>query len=222
MGAGTAPDDVTPHDVLTVIASWPADAVRSAVANMFARGGTADHPTAWHRLIPARHWPPTSGPPRRTTAHLVDSEDHYLEAINHPAGDLAQFWMNVVAHEWRAQTEHGPACLTSSGQSSTGWFRTSPGTALGPVLLSTRLRFFTGAIPAWAKSRLMPLFSWVWDTAVAFEVRGIWWSWKFGQYDDQILADGLLDAMLVTTRRATISTTTKPSLSLAASSRPSP
>ena len=39
--------------------------------------------------------------------------------------------------------------------------------------------------------------------ADAFEVRGIWRSFvQFGQYDDQILADGLLDAMLVTTRRA--------------------
>lgn len=197
-------NDVTPHDVLTVIASWPVDAVRSAVANMFARGGTADHPTAWHTLIPARRLATDLWPTTQVTGNVVDSEDHYFEAINHPAGDLAQFWMNVVAHEWRAHTDTWsglPDELRAEldrmvhDQSRNG--------LLARVLLSTRLRFFTGADPAWARSRLMPLFSWDRDTADAFEVRGIWRSFvQFGQYDDQILADGLLDAMLVTTRRA--------------------
>jgi hypothetical protein len=49
----------------------------------------------------------------------------------------------------------------------------------------------------------MPLFSWDQDTADASEVRGIWRSFvQYGQYDDQILADGFLDAMLATMRRA--------------------
>lgn len=198
------PIAVTPEDVLTVIASWPADAVRSAVANMFARGGTADHPTAWHTLMPARRLATDLWPTTQITGNVVDSEDHYLEAINHPAGDLAQFWMNVVAHEWRAHTDTWsglPDELRAEldrmvqDQSRNG--------LLARVLLSTRLRFFMGADPAWAKSRLMPLFAWDRDEADALEVRGIWRSFvQYGQYDDQILAEGLLDAMLATMRRA--------------------
>ena len=197
-------NDVTPHDVLTVIASWPVDAVRSAVANMFARGGTADHPTAWHTLIPARRLATDLWPTTQVTGNVVDSEDHYFEAINHPAGDLAQFWMKVVAHEWRAHTDTWsglPDELRAEldrmvqDQSRNG--------LLARVLLSTRLRFFTGADHAWTKSRLMPLFSWDLDTADASEVRGIWRSFvQYGQYDDQNLADGFLDAMLATMRRA--------------------
>ena len=171
---------------------------------MFARGGTADHPTAWHTLPPARRLATDLWPTTQVTGNVVDSEDPYFEAINHPAGDLAQFWMNVVAHEWRAHTDTWsglPDQLRAAldrmvhDQSRNG--------LLARVLLSMRLRFLTGADPGWAKSRLMPLFSWDRGTADAFEVRGIWRSFvQFGQYDDQILADGLLDAMLVTTRRA--------------------
>lgn len=203
-GTGPHRDDVTPHDVLTVIESWPVDAVRSAVANMFARGGTADHPTAWHTLIPARRLATDLWPTTQVTGNVVDSEDHYFEAINHPAGDLAQFWMNVVAHEWRAQTDTWSGLPDElRAELDRMVYDQSRNGLLARVLLSTRLRFFTGADPAWAKSRLMPLFSWDRDTADAFEVRGIWRSFvQFGQYDDQILADGLLDAMLVTTRRA--------------------
>ncbi len=195
------PNAVTPEDVLTVIASWPMDAVRSAVANMFARGGTADHPTAWHTLMPARRLAIDLWPTTQVTGNVVGSEDHYFEAINHPAGDLAQFWMKVVAHEWRAHTDTWsglPDELRAEldrmvqDQSRNG--------LLARLLLSTRLRFFTGADHAWAKSRLMPLFSWDQDTS---EVREIWRSFvHYGQYDEQILADGFLDAMLATMRRA--------------------
>lgn len=197
-------NDVTSHDVLTVIASWSVDAVRSAVANMFARGGTADNPTAWHTLILARRLATGLWPTTQVTGNVVDSEDHYFEAINHPAGDLAQFWMKVVAHEWQAHTDSWsglPDELRAEldrmvqDQSRSG--------LLARVLLSTRLRFFTGADHAWTKSRLMPLFSWDRDTADASEVRGIWRSFvQHGQYDDQILADGFLEAMLATMRRA--------------------
>lgn len=196
--------EVTPDDVLTVMGSWPMDAVRSAVANMFARGGTADHPTAWHTLMPARRFATDLWPSTEVAGNVVDSEDHYFEAINHPAGDLAQFWINVVAHEWRTHTDTWsgmPDDLRAEldrmvhDQSRNG--------LLARVLLSTRLRFFSGADAAWAKSRLMPLFAWDGETAEPLEARGIWRSFvQYGQYDDQILADGLLEAMLATMRRA--------------------
>lgn len=197
-------NDVTPNDVLTVIASWPMGAVRSAVANMLARGGTADHPTAWHTLMPARRLAADLWPTTEVTGNVVDSDDHHFEAINHPAGDLAQFWMNVVAHEWRAHTDTWSGLPDElrreldrlvQDQSRNG--------LLARVVLSTRLRFFTGADPAWARSRLLPLFSWDRDTDDPSEVRELWRSFvQYGQYDDQILADGLLDAMLATMRRA--------------------
>lgn len=196
--------DVTTDDVLTLIASWPTDAVRSTVANMFARGGTGDHPTSWHTLIPARRLANDLWPTTEVAGNLVDSEDRYLEAINHPAGDLAEFWIKAVADEWRTHTDTWsgiPSDLQAEldrmvhDQSRNG--------LLARIILSTRLRFFTGADPAWAKSRLMPLFAWDRDAAGPSGARGIWRAFlRSGQYDDQILADGLLDAMLATTRRA--------------------
>ncbi|MFK5689196.1 SIR2 family protein [Ornithinimicrobium sp. LYQ92] len=195
---------VTPLDVLKVIGSWPMHTARSAVANMFARGGTADQPTAWHTLIPARRLASHLWPTTEVSGNVVDSEDHYLEAINHPAGNLAQFWLNVVAYDWRDNTDTWlgiPDDLQAEldrmvhDQSRNG--------LLARVLLTTRLRFFNGADPAWATSRLFPLFTWDRDTTDPSEVRGIWRSFvQFGQYDDQILADGLLDSMLATMRRA--------------------
>ena len=196
--------NVTPDDVLTVIESWPRDAVRSAVANMLARGGTAEHPTAWHTLKRARRLATDLWPTTEVAGNILDSDDRYFEAINHPAGDLAQFWINVVAHEWRTHTDTWsgiPDDLQAEldrmvhDQSRNG--------RLARVLLSTRLRFFTGADSGWAKSRLMPLFAWDRDPTDLSEARGVWRSFlKFGQYDDQILADGLLDLMLATMRRA--------------------
>jgi hypothetical protein len=179
--------DVTPDDVLTVIASWPADAVRSAVANMFARRLARDL------------WPITE-----VTGNVVDSEDHYFEAVNHPAGGLAQFWTNVVAHEWPAHTDTWSGLPDELRAELDRMVQDqSRNELLARVLLSTRLRFFSGADPAWAQSRLMPLFSRGRDTADPFEVRGIWRSVvQYGQYDDQILSDGLLDAMLATMQRA--------------------
>lgn len=171
---------------------------------MLARGGTADHPTAWHTLMPARRLAADLWPTTEVTGNVVDSDDHHFEAINHPAGDLAQFWMNVVAHEWRAHTDTWSGLPDElrreldrlvQDQSRNG--------LLARVVLSTRLRFFTGADPAWARSRLLPLFSWDRDTDDPSEVRELWRSFvQYGQYDDQILADGLLDAMLATMRRA--------------------
>lgn len=198
------PIAVTPEDVLRVIASWQTDAVRSAVASMFARGGTADHPTAWHTLMPARRLATDLWPTTQITGNVVDSEDHYLEAINHPAGDLAQFWMNVVAHEWRTHTDSWSGLSDELRAELDRMVQDhSRNGLLARVLLSTRLRFFMGADPEWARSRLMPLFAWDRDGAGAVEVRGIWRSFlQYGQYDDQILAEGLLDAMLATMRRA--------------------
>ena len=57
----------------------------------------------WHDLASARHLARRLWPDEEVTGNVVSGNDAFLEAINHPAGDLAEFWTKVTAAEWARQ-----------------------------------------------------------------------------------------------------------------------
>ena len=148
------------------------------------------------RALAAAMWPE-----QEVSGNINSDDDPYFAAINHPAGDLAQFWINTVAHDWR--------------QKGDGWKGLSEFTAaelermmvnngrnglLARCVLSSRLRFLSSADHDWAREWLFPLFDW--DSRDRREVSAIWRTFlQFGQYDDQILREGLMSALLSTMRR---------------------
>src|SRR3712207_7129688 len=56
--------------------------------------------TTLFRSLAATLWPTET-----VTGNIIESDDLVLEAINHPAGDLAQFWTKVVQLEWRSNQD---------------------------------------------------------------------------------------------------------------------
>lgn len=86
--------------VLAIISGWDHDEVRRPTASMLSNGGDPEHPTEWHQFEPARRLASDLWPTSMFEGAIVSGADIVMEAINHPAGDLAEFWTKVVRWEW--------------------------------------------------------------------------------------------------------------------------
>ncbi len=184
--------------VISVIGTWDLDSVRSQAAKLLANGGQAGHPTRWHDLASARDLARRLWPQDEVTGNVVSASDTFFEAINHPAGDLAQFWTKVTAAEWSRQGDTW-AGLLPSVETELDRMIKEPGRngLLARGVLITSLRFYNGAAPEWARSRLLPLLSWASDDKK--QVAAMWRTFlSRGHYDDSLLRAGLLDSFLAT------------------------
>lgn len=192
-------DEPAAGDVLAAIDSWDRDEIRRATANMLANGGTPTSPTPWHRYPRAREiatslWPTTS-----VTGATDDNDDLVIEAINHPAGDLAQFWTKAVQWQW---TQAGDAWggLTDELEHELDRMINADDRngLLASTVIASQLHFYFAADREWASTRLLPLFNWDGDNERA---RGVWQGFlTWGRPNDGLLAAGLLDAFVETSR----------------------
>lgn len=192
-------DDEALIDVLTAIDSWDLDEIRDASAKMLSNGGNQTSPTPWHQHARARDiarklWPTQPSP-------IAASEDGDLlaEAINHPAGDLAQFWTRAVQWDW---TQAGDAWHGLTDELSSELDRMilagDRNGLLAGTFLASQLHFYFAADRDWASSRLLPLFDWGGD---ANRARGAWQGFlAWGRPNDGLLAAGLLNAYVETCR----------------------
>ena len=194
----TDADQGLPDQVISLIGTWDLDSVRSQAATLLANGGQADHPTRWHDLANARDLARRLWPQDEVTGNVVSDSDTFFEAINHPAGDLAQFWTKVTAAEWSRQGDMW-AGLPPPIETELDRMIDQPGRngLLARCVLLTSLRFYHGAAPEWARARLLPLLSWASDDKQ--QVAAMWRTFlSRGQYDDFLLRAGLLDSFLAT------------------------
>ena len=106
------------HQVLAVISGWDRDEVRRPTASMLSNGGDPEHPTEWHQFEPARRLASSIWPTSLVEGAIVSGADIVMDAINHPAGDLAQFWTKVVRWEW-TQNESVSGRPTGVGRNRT-------------------------------------------------------------------------------------------------------
>lgn len=122
--------------------------------------------------------------PMRATAQPVAGVDTVFQAINDPAGDLAQFWVKAVEWEWSQDEASwtgigGPALaaldrmVASAGRSG----------LLARTFLASQLHFFFAADQHWCERRLLPLLDWIADAeqaAAAWQGFLTWGRWNDG------------------------------------------
>ena len=94
-------------------------------------------------------------------AELPEDSEHWLQlAINHPAGILAEFWINSLSI-WRKQQHPVPETLNSEyhrALSNIVRDTTLPG-RLGRSILAGQFAFLLAVDDAWTREYLLPLFN---------------------------------------------------------------
>ena len=119
--------------------------------------------------------------------------DWLLRAINHPAGVIAEFWLQSFAL-WQRQQEPRPDSLDSRYNSALSEIvqdTTSVG-VLGKAVIARRLAFMFSADEDWTKKHLTPLFQ-----CQDGDVRqAVWEGFLYGSLNPQV-ADHMEDAFLM-------------------------
>ncbi|MCU1616475.1 MAG: hypothetical protein JWO98_4015 [Frankiales bacterium] len=186
---------------IETIGTWEIDEVRGHAARMLANGGRDGRPTAWHlyesaRKLAARLWPSET-----ITGNIVASDDRVLEAINHPAGDLAQFWTKVVQNDWRLDQE-GWSGLPEELNGHLGLMLQARGRngLLARTILGSNLRFYFAADSEWTRTHLLVLFDW---NTHPTDAPAVWQGFLAqGRPDDGLLEAGLLNLYLQSCQHA--------------------
>lgn len=189
-------DEPLVERVLAVISGWDLNEIRRPTASMLSNGGDAEHPTAWHRFELARRLASDLWPTSNVEGAIVDGTDIVMEAINHPAGDLAEFWTRVVQWEWTQNESswHGlpePVATELNRMIEAG----DRNGLLARAIFASRLHFFFGADREWCQARLIPLFGWANEAEAAAAWQGFL---TWGRWNDALLDAGLLDGYIAT------------------------
>jgi hypothetical protein len=121
-------------------------------------------------------------------------------AINRPAGQLAEFWIQAVRGDWRAAGDEWTGLSVELRASLDAMLQCGDDrAAAAEVVLGSQLHFFHAADPAWTESQLMPLFDW----ATPASARRAWDGFLFwGRPSGPLLQAGLVDHYLDTARNA--------------------
>lgn len=138
---------------------------------------------------------PSPSPGKVQGGLRADDGDIYIEALNHPAGDLTQFWTHTISHDWSQDTDNWNG-LPENLRAQVDTIVNSPDRngQLRQVTLARWLRFYYGADADWTRAHLSPLFDWAEHPDEAF---AIWQTFlAHGQFDDRLLEAGLLDGYL--------------------------
>jgi hypothetical protein len=129
-----------------------------------------------------------------TESAISNSDDFAMEATNHPAGHLAQFWVDRVSYLW--------------SQAGDAWNRIPPDEAdylaeliahdskrsqAVETVFGSNLVFFHQADRDWCNQYVWPRFDWSDET----RARRLWDGYlSHGGWTKQLLADGLLNGLI--------------------------
>ena len=116
----------------------------------------------------------------------------FAKAINHPAGVLAEFWLQSLAL-WQRQQEPRPDSLGDQYNLALSRIvqdTTSVG-ILGKAVIASRLGFMLATDEDWAKQCLVPLF----ECEDGDNRQAVWDGFLYGRLDPQV-ADSMKDAFL--------------------------
>lgn len=147
-------------------------------------------PTAWHRLPAARLlaasvWAATPG-----TSSPASTASWLSDAISHPAGQLAQFWVKAIAADWRAADETWSGLPEATREQLEAMLGTGDHRGvMAEIIFASQLHFFSVADSAWCLSHIFPLLSWA-APACAERTWNGFLAW--GRFNDQLLTAGLL------------------------------
>ena len=165
------------------------DALGEISRMLSERGRGEGSPTAWHRSpmahkLAAGVWDDLGG----RTPKTVDV-DWLSHAINKPAGQLAQFWVDVIAADWKVAGEDWTG-LSQRHRSSLEELLASKDdrTVNAEIILASQIHFFDSADRHWCRSFILPLLDWE-DPARAIRT---WDGFLFsGRANDGLLEAGL-------------------------------
>jgi hypothetical protein len=162
---------------------------------MLANGERDGRSTAWHEYSSARNLASKLWPLEQVTGNISASDDLVMEAINHPAGDLAQFWTKVVQIEWQQHQDtwsgippelENQLDLLVQAEGRNG--------LMACTILGSNLTFYFAADVQWTRTRLLVLFDW--DNA-PHHASGAWQGFlSRGRLDDGLLEAGMLKLYL--------------------------
>lgn len=185
------------EQALATIAGWNHEEIRRPASAMLSHGGTPEHPTAWHKYESARTLASALWPTTPTEGSIVGGADLVAEAINHPAGDLAEFWTNVVQWEWSQAEAAWDGLPGEIAKELNHLISASDRNGLlARTFLSSQLHFYFSADRDWCEARLLPLFDWTNEE----ESQAAWQGFlTWGRCNDGLLQAGLLDQYLATT-----------------------
>lgn len=191
----TADESIVPQ-IITRISHLELDPILRQVTAMLGGFGSQSQPWGWHRFdesveLAQMCWEATD--PQAPSA-FSDGNDFLTNAINHPAGQLATYWVDRVGHLWRESADSWNGIppdlagylveLTSHDDSRSEAVRT---------VFSAYLAFFHAADKEWCKQFLMPMLDWS-DPSIA---RMAWTGYlSHGRGSDELLADGFLDLLI--------------------------
>lgn len=184
-------------EVLRRIAALDHTALARDLARMLADGGRSEgYPTDWTAVPGARQLAQELWRLIPDEEVVFGGTDWLTRAINHPGGHLAQFWLQVVQHDWRKDEEawsglaeeHRKAFETmlagTSGESRT---------QMAEVICASRLHFLFAADQGWTVQNVMPLLDWT----DPLRARRAWNSFTgWGRWNDRMLGAGLMEHYL--------------------------
>lgn len=194
-------DEALVDRVVSVIEAWEPNEIRNATSKMISSGGGSEHPTRWHRFERARRLATRLWPTSPTQGAITSGDDLVMEAINHPAGDLAEFWIKVVQWEWSANQSTWQGLPPAIAEQLDVLVAASDRNGLlARTILSSQLHFFFGADRAWCQDHLLPLFDWGTDETNATAAWQGFLTW--GRPNDGLLQAGLLDDYVESAKRS--------------------
>jgi hypothetical protein len=188
--AATADDAVTGRIIDRLSAADITPAV-GEVASLLADGGQSEAaPTEWHRLPAARLladkvWTMIGG-----TSSDPGTGDWPMRALNHPAGQLAQFWVRAAAADWQEAGDSWPGLPQAiREQLEIMLAGDDDRVAMAQVIFASKVHFFYSADRDWCLRHVLPLLDWTDPT----RARRAWEGFlTWGQFDNQLLQTGLL------------------------------
>lgn len=198
--AGWSRAELTPEaaaEVLERVADLELTAFVPDLARMLSAGGrTEGHPTDWTevpgaRLLAQELWKVT-----RDDEAVPGETDWLTRAINHPGGNLAEFWIQVVESDWRSNEETWSG-MGADHRAALETMLSSPPdlirTKMAEVICVSRLQLLFAADPAWTASNVMPLLDW----SNPDRARRCWNSFaSWGRWTERMLDAGLMEQYL--------------------------
>lgn len=134
--------------------------------------------------------------PRNAVSSLSSTDDYAMKAINHPAGHLAEFWVQRIGHLWTVAgdgwagippeiADYLAELLAEHNERSEGL----------EITLCRYVAFLHQADPDWCKQYMFPLLNW--DNLS--RAKKAWSGFlSHGGWTNKLLADGFLDLLIAT------------------------
>jgi hypothetical protein len=193
--ASATPDDNLAVAVLDRLVQVDLATFADEVAMLLAAGSAGrDQAAAWHRFTEAQALALALWSARGGDALPTDVADWLHAAVNHWAGRLAEFWLQVVATKWRVAGDSWEGLppglrIELDGLLSSGDDRA----AMVEVVFASQVHFFFAADRSWCEARILPLLDWE-DASRARRTWDGYLAW--GRWNDPLLEAGLISNYL--------------------------